>query len=100
MPVYTTFIDEKPVVYMVHRATLFAAIRFKQNQSTAAVCTSIQHMYSLTYMGPPDHIHADPGSSHAPGEMKENMAASNMTLEEAHVENPGRYRSPKDTTPH
>lgn len=40
-------------------------------------------------MGPPDHISVYQGTAYVSKEMRENMAASSIHLEEAPIENPG-----------
>lgn len=52
----TMILHEKSVAQMPQEATPFAPARFLKTQSLAKVLTSIQQMWSRTYMGPPDHV--------------------------------------------
>lgn len=96
----TMFIRGKPVLHMVDLATHFCAAAFLKNQSTNSIWKTIQGLWNLVYVGPPDHLSVDQGTKYVSKEMRENLAAEGVTLHEAPVENPGtigtveRYHAP------
>ena len=96
----TMFINNKPILHMVDEATHFSAACFLRNQSTSEIWKCIRKLWILTYMGPPDFLTVDQGTAYVSKEMKNNIAAAGIVLEEAPIENPGtigvveRYHAP------
>lgn len=96
----TMFLHSKPVLHMVYMATHFCAACFHRNQSAAAIWTSIHTPWTLVYIGPPDHLTVDQGSSYVSREIRAILEADGVTLQEAAIENLGaigtveRYHAP------
>lgn len=96
----TMFINGKPVLHMVDQATHFSAATFLKNQSSAEVWKAIQHLWNLVYLGPPDTIKVDQGSNYISRELRGELNANGIALEEAPIETPGaigtveRYHAP------
>lgn len=96
----TIFLEGKPVIHMVDEATHLCAAEFLPTQSTASIWCSIQSMWCLKYIGPPDHIAVDQGSAYTSAEMRGYMASQGITLRDAPIECPGsigvveRYHDP------
>lgn len=96
----TMFLDSKPVLHMIDESTHFTAATFLRNQSTEEIFNNITRLWSMTYMGPPDFLAVDQGSAYISDEMKRNLEATGIQLEEAPIESPGsigiveRYHAP------
>lgn len=96
----TMFINSRPVVHIVDEATHFTAAAFLKTQTTAELWRTICNLWCNVYMGPPDFLSVDQGTPYVSKEMKENLSAAGVTLDEAPVETPGaiglveRYHSP------
>ena len=94
------FINSRPVLHMVDESTHYQAASFLKSQSTSEIWKSIQRLWILTYLGPPDYLSVDQGTAYISAEMKANLSASGITLNEAPIENPGsiglveRYHAP------
>lgn len=97
------FLDGKPVLHMVDESTHYTAAAFLKNQAAAKIWRMIERQWTLVYLGPPDFLAIDQGSSYMSyisREMRENLAASGLVLEEAPVETLGaigvveRYHAP------
>ena len=96
----TMYIDGRAVIHIIDECTHFVAAEFLKSQSTEEIWKAITRLWLLTYMGPPDFLAVDQGSGYVSKEMKENVSAQGITLEEAPIETPGaigvveRYHAP------
>lgn len=96
----TMFIHNRPVCHLVDQATHFSAATFLRNQTTKTIWDCISKMWMRVYLGPPDFLSVDQGSSYVSKQMKSNCQAEGITLREAPIENPGsigvveRYHAP------
>lgn len=96
----TMFISGKPVLHLADEAMHFQATSFLHNQSAKEIWRTLQAIWSLTYLGPPDFLWVDQGSSYVSTEMMGNLEAAVVTLREAPIESPGtigvveRYHAP------
>lgn len=96
----TMFLHGLPVFHMVDAATHFCAASFLRTQATSYIWKKIQIICTLVYLGPPDYLNVDQGSSYVSKEMISNLEESGTKLKEAPVENPGtigvfeRYYAP------
>lgn len=96
----TMFIRGRPVIHMVDMATHFSAAAFLRNQSSSEVWKAIQGLWNLVYMGPPDFLMVDQGTNYTSQELRGNLDAHGITLQEAPIETPGaigtveRYHAP------
>lgn len=94
------FIDSKPVINLVDESTHFTSACFLKNQCSSEIWKAITKLWFMTYMGPPDHLAVEQGSAYISKELKANIEASGINLEEAPIENPGsigiveRYHAP------
>ena len=96
----TMFIESRAVLHMVDEATHFMAACFLRSQSASDIWKAIVRLWILTYMGPPNYLAIDQGSSYISKEMKSNAEAAGISMIEAPIENPGsigiveRYHAP------
>ena len=94
------FIENRPVIHLVDESTHFTAAAFLTNQSSLEIWKAISRLWINTYIGPPDYLKVDQGSNYISNEMKANLSAAGITLEEAPIETPGsigiveRYHAP------
>lgn len=93
-------IDNLPVFHMVEEATHFSAASFLRSQSAKDIWKTIQLMWSLTYLGPPDYLSVDQVSAYISKEMRESVEAHGVMILEAPIKSPGtigvveRYHAP------
>lgn len=86
--------------HIVDESTHFQAADFLKSQSTAELWKAILSLWVYTYLGPPDYLAVDQGSSYISSEFKTKAAAEGIVLKEAPIENPGsigtveRYHAP------
>lgn len=98
--VETTFIQQRPVLYIVNKATLFCAASFFRKQSTKEISNEMQHMSSLATIGPLDFLLVDQGKAYTSKEIREFLEAHGVQLDEAPIETCGtietigRYHAP------
>ena len=96
----TMYIDSKPVLHLVDESTHYVAACFLKSQSANDIWKAIMRLWILAYMGPPDYLYVDQGSSYISKEMRANAEAAGIELKEAPIENPGsigtveRYHAP------
>lgn len=58
-------------------------------QSAAEIWTSIQSVWKIVYVGPPDHLTVEQSSSYVRKEIKSNLETDSVKLHEAAIENQG-----------
>lgn len=83
----TMFLLGKPVLHMIDMTTHVCASRFLRSQIAKERWPSIQTIWSLAYVGPPDHLTVDQGSSYVSMEICSNLQGVGVTLHEADVKN-------------
>lgn len=81
----TMFLLVKPVLHMIDMATHFSAATLLRSQSAKEIWPTIQSLWSLVYIGPPDHLTVDQGTSYVRKEMRSNLDTARVTLHEAAV---------------
>lgn len=80
----TMLLGNLPVLHLVEEATNFAATAFLRNQSESDIWPTLQKIWTLTCLGPPDHLWVDKGSVFISKEiMRESLKAAEDTLKEA-----------------
>lgn len=85
----TSFLLGNPVLLMVYMATHFTATCFLPSQIEVEICAAIEILCTLVYVGPPEHLTLQQGTSYIRRDMRSNLGADGLTLLEAAVENPG-----------
>lgn len=67
--VYTMLLNSWPVIHMVEEATHCCASSFHHSQSSTGIWKTIQHMWKLVYLGPPDFLILDQRSTYTSKEI-------------------------------
>lgn len=81
--------ESRSVIHLVDEATYFSAATFLQNQTTSEIGKTITRLWIHSYMGPPYYLVVDQGSSYITKEIKSNLEASGVALDEALIETSG-----------
>lgn len=94
------FLGGRTVILIIDEATHFSAAGFLKSQSAKAVLKAVLHLWTLTYLGPPDYLGIDQGSNYVSEEFRSNAEAQGIIIDEAPIETPGaigtveRYHAP------
>lgn len=96
----TVFIDERPVLHMVHKGIHFSVASFLKSQTTQEIWRMLLQLWSLLYLGPPDFSVVDQGSNYTSKEMRENLDAEGFGLKEVAKKTLDPSTSWRDTNPH
>lgn len=85
----TMFLIGQPVLHIIGMGTVLCASSFLRSQSGKEIYSMIASVRLLVYIGAPDDVLAEKGSSYVSPEMRSNLEATWVNLPEIAVENPG-----------
>lgn len=85
----TMFIHGCPIVHMVDKETHFCAASFLRSQPSKELWKTIQRMWSLVHLGPPNYLVVDQRSAYTSKEMRPCTEEMGVRLHEAPIEPPG-----------
>lgn len=78
------------MLHLVDVVQPFFAAAFLRSESSKDISKCIQSMSTPVYVGPPDFFSPDQCSSYISNEMRQNLEAARVRLNEAPVENSGK----------
>jgi hypothetical protein len=80
------YIDQKPVLHAVNKATSFQAARFLTDVKATTTWDTLRAMWIDMYVGPPDLIATDAGKNFVGKEFVDNAASLSIEVKEVPVE--------------
>lgn len=98
--VYMMFLQDKPVLQMIHLATQFCPATFLKSHSEKESWSVIQSVWSFLYVCPPRDFTVDQASSYLSLEMRASLVVDGIALREEAIGNPrvtgtvARYHAP------
>lgn len=100
MAVDVIYIKGKPVLHLVDEATHYMAAVFLRNLKSETIWRAILKCWSHVYVGPPEFLHIDQGSSFISQQFRASAEVEGIQIHEAPIENPAsmshteRYHGP------
>lgn len=82
------YLDGSPVLHIVDEATHFMSACFLRNVSSREIWSAICRCWVIVYLGPPDFLRVDQGSSLVSAELKGAATGMDISILEAPVESP------------
>ena len=80
------YIDGRPVLHIIDEATRYQAGRWLKDVSSKTVWEAIQECWINTYLGPPDMMAIDAGTSFKSAEIRQNAGSQGITLKDVPIE--------------
>lgn len=97
------YINRRPILHVVDEATHYSSALFLPNASAKEIWRALRRCWIEIYLGPPDFLRIDQGSSFTSAEFQGAAASQSISILEAPVESPStmshveRYHQPLRT---